>query len=69
MRSIVSEYCETMIEQSRIHDPQVGDESRSQAQPTPLRKPYYAPTLEPLGAWSTLTLQQSVPIGMFSDLP
>lgn len=28
-----------------------------------LRRPYAPPRLEPLGAWSALTLQQTVPIG------
>lgn len=27
------------------------------------RLPYAPPRLEPLGAWSALTLQQSIPIG------
>lgn len=28
----------------------------------PRRAPYVAPAVEPLGEWSTLTLQQTVPI-------
>jgi hypothetical protein len=31
------------------------------------RRPYVAPTLERLGSWSVLTLQQSVPISVFHD--
>jgi hypothetical protein len=30
------------------------------------RAPYVVPLLEHLGRWSALTLQQSVPVGMFS---
>jgi hypothetical protein len=40
-------------------------------EPHPRRAPYHAPMLEPLGRWTALTLQQSIPIGpggFFSDL-
>jgi hypothetical protein len=30
--------------------------------PRPRRAPYVAPVLEPLGAWSTLTLAQTIPV-------
>lgn len=30
--------------------------------PAPLRAPYERPVLEPLGRWSALTLQQTVPL-------
>lgn len=33
----------------------------------PARRPYAAPSLEHLGTWSALTLQQSVPITFLSD--
>jgi len=32
----------------------------------PTRAPYAAPALERLGAWSALTLQQSIPITLLS---
>lgn len=42
-----------------------GDEpvSPPQLRGEPARRRYIPPTLEALGAWSALTLQQSVPIG------
>ena len=33
-----------------------------------VRAPYAAPVLEHLGRWSALTLQQTVPVGMFNSL-
>ena len=30
--------------------------------PQTARAPYVKPALEPLGAWSTLTLQQTIPV-------
>lgn len=33
----------------------------------PARAPYAAPAVERLGAWSALTLQQSIPITLLSD--
>lgn len=41
--------------------PGPGGEPASPAHPS--RRPYVAPALEHLGAWSALTLQQTVPIG------
>jgi|GEM_PF-1900036 len=32
----------------------------------PIREPYATPALERLGAWSALTLQQSIPITLLS---
>jgi hypothetical protein len=58
-----------MKEQSRINEIRLADDPLAPAQPGAPRQPYYAPTLEYLGGWSTLTLQQSVPVGFFSDLP
>jgi hypothetical protein len=37
--------------------------------PQTIRNPYTPPTLEYVGRWSTLTLQQSVGVGFFTDLP
>jgi hypothetical protein len=34
----------------------------NQPNPAPTRAPYTAPTLEPLGSWSTLTLAQTIPV-------
>jgi hypothetical protein len=40
----------------------LGDQARGRA-------PYVAPALESLGKWSTLTLQQTVPITMLPQMP
>jgi hypothetical protein len=42
-----------------VRSPPVNREDR------PEGLPYKPPTLEPLGGWSTLTLQQTVPIDFF----
>lgn len=51
----------TPIEDGRVHD--------SAGELGPQRRPYTKPALESLGAWRALTLQQSVPIGMFEMPP
>jgi hypothetical protein len=33
----------------------------------PERRPYTPPSLEPIGRWSSLTLQQSIPIWFFYE--
>lgn len=51
----------TPVEDGRVHD--------TAGEPGPRRRPYTMPALECLGAWRALTLQQSVPIGMFEMPP
>ena len=41
------------------------DAATDEAGAADLRRPYVPPVLEHVGSWSVLTLQQSVPVGLF----
>ncbi len=48
--------------------PPVGQEAAPRADVRPGRAHYQAPTLERLGAWKALTLQQTVPVSFFGSV-
>jgi|GEM_PF-3114674 len=48
--------------------PPAGQDAAPRAEARPERARYQAPTLERLGAWNALTLQQTVPITFFGSV-